>query len=110
MMIIPYLAKMTLATGFIYAYYWFFLRNRQFHRYNRYYLLIAVSVSLAAPLISIPLHPRAAGAVTLVKTLQVIIPGNWGETDPPPTDGAVASSGLTMAGGVSLLYALGALM
>ena len=110
MLILTYLAKMTLATGLIYAYYWFFLRNRQFHRYNRYYLLIAVSVALAAPFISIPLHPRAAGATTLVKTLQVIIPGNWGETDQPAADVAVAGSGLTMAGGVSLLYALGVLI
>jgi N-acetylmuramoyl-L-alanine amidase len=107
MIILPYIAKMTLATGLIWAYYWFFLRNRQFHRYNRYYLLIAVSVALAAPFLSVPLRPRATGAVILVKTLQVIIPGNWGETDLPTAAVAEGHNWLTISGATSLLYALG---
>ena len=44
MPILLYPVKVILATGLLYGYYWFFLRNRLFHRYNRYYLLIAATV------------------------------------------------------------------
>lgn len=46
-----YLFKVILLSGVFYGYYWLALRNERFHRWNRYYLLGAVLISLVIPLI-----------------------------------------------------------
>jgi N-acetylmuramoyl-L-alanine amidase len=48
-----YILKVTLCSGILFSYYWFFLRNKAFHFYNRFYLLFAVMISLCLPLIKI---------------------------------------------------------
>ena len=47
-----YLFKSALTSGVLYAYYLIALRNKKFHLYNRYYLLLAIGVSLILPLIN----------------------------------------------------------
>ncbi|MCH5686500.1 hypothetical protein LWM68_20915 [Niabella sp. W65] len=51
---ITYLIQMMACSGILYAYYYFFLRNEKFHQYNRFYLLIAMALSLLLPLLKIP--------------------------------------------------------
>lgn len=51
---ITYLIQMMACSGILYAYYYFFLRNEKFHQYNRFYLLIAMALSLVLPLLKIP--------------------------------------------------------
>jgi hypothetical protein len=49
---ISYLVKAALLSGILYAYYLIALRNRQFHLYNRHYLLLAMGVSLILALVN----------------------------------------------------------
>lgn len=51
---VVYLLKMGLCSGVLYGYYHLALRNRVFHRYNRFYLLAAVVFSLLFPLVPLP--------------------------------------------------------
>ncbi|MFI5124605.1 MAG: TonB family protein [Chitinophagales bacterium] len=49
MSIILYLIKTILISGLLLGYYWLFLRNKTFHRYNRWFLLGIPVVSLVLP-------------------------------------------------------------
>jgi N-acetylmuramoyl-L-alanine amidase len=48
-----YLLKAIICSGILYGYYWLLLRNKIFHKYNRFYLLASVVLSLLLPLIKI---------------------------------------------------------
>ena len=74
MSLILYLSKTITVSGFLYFYYWLFLRNKQFHQYNRFYLLSIPMLSLILPLLRIPVHGTVGGQG--VKLLNVIT-GNW---------------------------------
>lgn len=54
--ILVYLLQMIVASGILYSYYHFFLRNKNFHRYNRYYLLMVVVISIVIPFLNIPVY------------------------------------------------------
>lgn len=47
--ILLYLLKMVIVSGVFYGYYWFSLRDKKFHHYNRFYLLTASLLSLIIP-------------------------------------------------------------
>ena len=51
--ILFYLLKVVLCSAVLYTYYWFVLRNKQFHQYNRFYLMGISVLSWIAPLIKI---------------------------------------------------------
>ena len=51
--ILYYLLKVVLCSAVLYSYYWFVLRNKQFHQYNRFYLMGISVLSWIAPLITI---------------------------------------------------------
>lgn len=48
--ILIYLVKTILISGILIAYYWFALRNKKFHYYNRFYLLSASVISILTPI------------------------------------------------------------
>jgi len=48
-----YLGKMILCSGVMFAYYLLFLKDKTFHHYNRFYLLLTVIISLVLPLIKV---------------------------------------------------------
>ncbi|WP_379969690.1 M56 family metallopeptidase [Epilithonimonas sp. UC225_85] len=48
-----YLGKMILGSGVMFAYYLLFLKDKTFHHYNRFYLLLTVIISLVLPLIKV---------------------------------------------------------
>lgn len=50
------LVQVILASGILFGYYWVALRNKRFHRYNRFYLLSATGLSLLLPFLNIPLY------------------------------------------------------
>ena len=71
MTILLYLIKTVLISGFLFGYYWLFLRNKAFHRYNRWFLLSIPAISLILPLLrlSIPgfwTHSRDTGTIQLL--------------------------------------------
>ncbi len=48
-----YLLKVSFCSGLLFSYYFFMLRNKRFHQYNRFYLLSAVLLSFIIPLAKI---------------------------------------------------------
>ena len=48
-----YLGKMILCSAVMFAYYLLFLKDKTFHHYNRFYLLLMVIISLVLPLIKV---------------------------------------------------------
>ncbi|TCZ68400.1 M56/M15 family metallopeptidase [Flaviaesturariibacter aridisoli] len=85
----PYLLKTVLCAALLYGYYWLALRNRVFHQWNRFYLLLIVPLSLLLPLARIEVtRPAATAAELPVRLLQVVSDGNaYVETVVPQTRG-----------------------
>ena len=51
-----YFLQVVVASGVLYVYYHFFLRNSRFHQYNRFYLLASTLLSLLIPLFHIDIY------------------------------------------------------
>jgi N-acetylmuramoyl-L-alanine amidase len=72
-----FLLKVTICSAVLFGYYWFFLRNKVFHAYNRFYLLAIVVLSVTLPLIKINIFHKAAEPKTnIIKMLQVVTVGD----------------------------------
>jgi N-acetylmuramoyl-L-alanine amidase len=69
-----YLLQVIAASGLLYGYYHFALRNKRFHRYNRFYLLMAVIISIVIPFLNIPVYftNTEAESSVMLQTLQLI--------------------------------------
>jgi len=69
-----YLLQVIAASGLLYGYYHFALRNKKFHRYNRFYLLMAIAISSLIPFLNIPVYfsENETGSSVILQTLQVI--------------------------------------
>ena len=80
MIFLMYAFKTILISGLLYGYYWIFLRNKAFHRYNRIYLLSLVAICLLLPLlrISFPGFTQASDANAAIRLLRVTN-GSWEE-------------------------------
>ena len=88
--IVSYIVKSVIASGILIAYYFMALRNKKFHSYNRFYLLGAMVISMATPLMNFNwftingtqtntvtglltvLNPVAANATMHVTTVSII--------------------------------------
>src|SRR6187402_1575626 len=51
-LIIMYVLKTILVAGIFLGYYYFALRNKKFHHYNRFYLLFSLVLSITIPLLN----------------------------------------------------------
>lgn len=69
-----YLLQVVVASGLLYGYYHLVLRNKKFHRYNRFFLLAAVVISIGIPFLNIPVYftKDEAASSAVIQTLQVI--------------------------------------
>src|SRR6187399_318731 len=69
-----YLLQVIAASGLLYGYYHFALRNKRFHRYNRFYLLMAIVISSFIPFLNIPVYfsEKETESSVMLQTLQVI--------------------------------------
>ncbi len=68
-----YLLKVIICSGILYGYYWLLLRNNVFHKYNRFYLMAAVCMSLLLPLIKINFwQPPVAQPAPIIQVLQAV--------------------------------------
>ena len=54
--LLNYGIQVIIVSGLLYSYYHFVLRNKKFHRYNRFYLLAAAMLSVLIPLLNIPVY------------------------------------------------------
>lgn len=69
-----YLIQVIVISGIFYCYYHFFLRNKKFHTYNRYFLLSAVAISIIIPFLNIPVYfaEEAVQPSSFIKTLTFV--------------------------------------
>ncbi len=54
--LLSYGIQVIIVSGLLYSYYHVVLRNKKFHRYNRFYLLAAAGLSVLIPLLNIPVY------------------------------------------------------
>ena len=72
-----YVLKVIICSGILFGYYYIALRNKIFHRWNRFYLLASVILALAVPLMKINIfQPASTDKGTVVKMLQTISSGD----------------------------------
>lgn len=72
-----YLLKVIICSGILYGYYWLLLRNKVFHKYNRFYLMAAVVLSLLLPLIKINFWQQNTDQQSsVIRVLQVVSSGD----------------------------------
>jgi N-acetylmuramoyl-L-alanine amidase len=99
-----YLIQVIIASGILYLYYHFALRNKKFHQYNRFYLLAAVVISVLVPFLNIPVYfsQQETQSSFVLQTLTVISsPYAEQETD---IGGAIAPAIREAFDPASLLY------
>ena len=71
-----YLLKVIICSAVLSSYYWFFLRNKVFHVYNRFYLLAIIVISVGLPLSKFNIFHNDANKPTVIKMLQVVRAGD----------------------------------
>ncbi len=72
-----YLLKVMICSGILCGYYYIALRNKIFHRWNRFYLIASVVLALGVPLIKINIFQKSvAGKGTVIRMLQTINTGD----------------------------------
>ncbi|HSU49706.1 MAG TPA: M56 family metallopeptidase, partial [Segetibacter sp.] len=71
-----YLLKVMLVSGILFSYYWLALRNKRFHLYNRFYLLVSVILSWIIPLIKISVWEESMKEPQVVTLLTVVTTGD----------------------------------
>jgi N-acetylmuramoyl-L-alanine amidase len=68
-----YLLKVMICSGALFLYYHLALRNKLFHQWNRFYLLISIFISLIAPVVQVSiLQQTSENPNTAIKLLQVL--------------------------------------
>ncbi|MEO6538523.1 MAG: N-acetylmuramoyl-L-alanine amidase [Ferruginibacter sp.] len=68
-----YLLKVIICSAILFGYYWFFLRNKIFHGYNRFYLLATIVLSLILPLLKFNVwHTNGELKPAMIQMLQVV--------------------------------------
>ncbi|QEC67539.1 hypothetical protein FRZ67_09620 [Panacibacter ginsenosidivorans] len=67
-----YLLKTIIVSAVLILYYWFALRNKRFHYYNRFYLLSAVVLSVVLPLLNLKLFTLNSSSDKAISMFNVI--------------------------------------
>lgn len=80
--LLSYILQATVVSGILYTYYHFFLRNKRFHQYNRFYLLAAVLLSLLLPFISIPVYYNSVEEIPVVYQVLAVVQVGGNSYDP----------------------------
>lgn len=74
--ILIYLLKVIVCSGLLLSYYWIALRNKQFHQYNRFYLLSTVLLSLLLPLLRLEWFTVQSENETAIRFMQTMYSGD----------------------------------
>jgi N-acetylmuramoyl-L-alanine amidase len=83
----------------LFGYYWVFLRNRSFHRWNRGFLLATVLFAVAMPLVPLPgLSGWTGGTGNWRGVLHAVTPGKWVEGTAMAGQPVVAAAGIEWSG------------
>lgn len=75
------LLQVVLVSGILYSYYHFFLRNKRFHQYNRFFLLAVIALSVLIPFLNIPVYftEQEADSYFVLRTLNITPDNGPGE-------------------------------
>src|SRR5688572_1959621 len=92
------------ASGLLYGYYHLFLRNKKFHQYNRYYLLLATAISICIPFLNIPVYFDAEEAKPLLLQSLTVFSSEGFEENMIAGNDAVQTTWLTWKNIPSVLY------
>ncbi|HCL04692.1 MAG TPA: hypothetical protein DHW64_01440 [Chitinophagaceae bacterium] len=97
-----YFLQVILCSAIMMGYYWFALRNKKFHQYNRFYLLAVALFSWTVPLIKIQWATTYASQQQVIRFLSVVADNN------SELEAVIGSKGFhwSMEGIVSLVYIL----
>lgn len=68
-----YLLKMLICSAILFLYYHIALRNKRFHYYNRFYLLMSVGLSLLLPLLNITLWQFGSSNKHVIQLMNVVV-------------------------------------
>jgi N-acetylmuramoyl-L-alanine amidase len=71
-----YLLKVTICSGVLLGYYWLALRNKVFHHYNRFYLLLTIILSALLPFIEINFWHNNSVQSNTIKVIEAVSYGN----------------------------------
>ena len=71
--IFVYLLKACIYSGILFLYYIVALRNKQFHYYNRFYLLMSVALSLILPFVNMEVWQWQSGNKQVVQLMNVML-------------------------------------
>lgn len=75
--VLYYLLKVVICSGLLFTYYWLVLRNKQFHQYNRFYLLGISIISWVVPFIKIGIvRAQISAQPAIVHLASVVAEGN----------------------------------
>ena len=69
--LLVYALKATIYSCILFGYYYISLRNKRFHYYNRFYLLMSVALSLLLPFVNIQLWQYKSSNPQVIQLLQV---------------------------------------
>ncbi len=67
-----YLVKIIICSAVLFGYYWFLLRNKVFHAYNRFYLLVIVALSIVLPLVKFNMLNANTHKTPIIKMLKIV--------------------------------------
>lgn len=79
MSVLPYLLKVIFCSAFLYAFYYFLLRNKYYHQYNRFYLLLLPVVSFLIPLLNVPFASNEIKESRILNTISTVNVSRWGK-------------------------------
>ncbi len=71
-----YLLKGIICSGILCGYYFLALRNKAFHRWNRFYILAAIVISVSVPIMKVHIFQYSRDNGNVVKMLQTISYGD----------------------------------
>ncbi|MEO9003180.1 MAG: N-acetylmuramoyl-L-alanine amidase, partial [Ginsengibacter sp.] len=71
-----YLLKVIICSGILCGYYFLALRNKTFHRWNRFYILASIVLAVIVPLMKINIFKTGSDKGTVIQILQTITYGD----------------------------------
>ncbi len=71
--LLVYLLKATVYSGILFSYYYVALRNKRFHYYNRFYLLMSVALSLFLPFVNLEVWTWRSQNEQVIQMMNVML-------------------------------------
>ena len=102
------LAKTISCSAILFGYYWMFLRNKKFHRYNRFYLLIGTFMSIVFPFCRIPVsfESKTPGTELMTRSIDIISVNRWDEDFGASNAPGIFTNWLTVSNVLFIFYVI----